>query len=187
MACLCSYFIVEFTRGGEMRGFKNLPKEAVYDEMGSPVGLLTIIASSRGLHGIAWDCDSAAYEDVMNGLVRSQNDKVIAQTKKQLTEYFEGKRKYFELPLVFNGTSFQQQAWKQLVKIPYGKTISYGEQAARMGDKNKARAVGMANGQNPISIVVPCHRVIGSNGHLTGFAGGLDKKAYLLALERRGK
>ena len=83
----------------------------------------------------------------------------------------------------YEGTPFQMQAWAQLRKIPYGETISYGEQAKRTGDKNKARAIGLANGQNPIPIIIPCHRVIGSNGKLTGFAGGLDKKALLLKLE----
>ncbi|MCP4494344.1 MAG: methylated-DNA--[protein]-cysteine S-methyltransferase [Gammaproteobacteria bacterium] len=101
-----------------------------------------------------------------------------------LTMPFSGKRKVFDLPLVINGTHFQTQAWQQLLKIPYGQTITYGEQAKRMGDKNKARAVGMANGYNPISIVIPCHRVIGSNGKLVGFGGGIERKALLLQLER---
>ncbi len=95
-------------------------------------------------------------------------------------EYFEGKRVDFELPLDPDGTEFQKQAWDALVKIPFGETISYGEQAVMLGDKNKSRAVGAANGKNPIPIVVPCHRVVGSNGHLTGFAGGLNVKAWLL-------
>ncbi|EKD72741.1 MAG: hypothetical protein ACD_45C00599G0001, partial [uncultured bacterium] len=96
----------------------------------------------------------------------------------------QGKRKMFDLPLVIDGTDFQIQAWKQLLKIPYSSTITYGEQAEKMGDKKKARAVGMANKLNPISIIIPCHRVIGNNGQLIGFAGGLEKKAYLLKLEK---
>ena len=84
---------------------------------------------------------------------------------------------------MIQGTDFQIQVWNELLKIPYAQTISYAEQAEKIGDKNKARAVGMANGQNPIPIIIPCHRVIGSNGHLIGFGGGLDKKAYLLKLE----
>ena len=90
----------------------------------------------------------------------------------------------FDIPLCGHGTPFQKQVWKELSKIPYGQTISYGEQAKRLGDKNKARAVGLANGCNPISIIVPCHRVIGCKGHLTGFAGGLESKKYLIDLER---
>jgi methylated-DNA-[protein]-cysteine S-methyltransferase len=117
-------------------------------------------------------------------LVKSRYDKIIVQTKKQLTEYFQGKRKFFDVPLAPHGTDFQMKAWQQLLKIPYASTISYAEQAEKMGNKNKARAVGRANGSNPISIIIPCHRVIGSNGHLVGFGGGLDKKAYLLALEK---
>jgi methylated-DNA-[protein]-cysteine S-methyltransferase len=121
---------------------------------------------------------------IVDNLFRSENEKTITQTKKQLNEYFEGKRKKFDLPLVMSGTDFQIQVWKQLIRIPYAKTITYAEQAERMGNKSKARAVGLANGLNPISIIVPCHRVIGSNGELVGFAGGLDKKAFLLKLEQ---
>ena len=101
----------------------------------------------------------------------------------QLTEYFAGARQQFELSLDPHGTSFQLQAWLVLRSIRFGETISYGEQARRLGDPNKARAVGAANGRNPLSIIVPCHRVVGSNGRLTGFAGGLDNKAWLLQHE----
>lgn len=170
----------------EAASLKSLAKAAVYDEMSSPVGRLTIVASSKGLHAILWDIDrkKSVYKNVLKTLVQSDNDKIIVKTKKQLTEYFQGKRQEFDLPLVIDGTVFQIQAWNQLRKIPYGKTISYAEQATKIGDRKKARAVGMANGCNPISIVVPCHRVIGSNGRLVGFGGGLDKKEYLLNLEQ---
>ena len=107
------------------------------------------------------------------------------ETQKQLKEYFSMKRKIFDLPLVLNGTEFQKKAWKQLLKIHYGKTISYGEQAERIGDAKKARAVGAANARNPISIVVPCHRIIAKNGDLTGFGGGLDNKKFLINLEQQ--
>ena len=117
----------------------------------------------------------------MSGSISTQ------QTKKQLEEYFKGKRRLFDVPVVIKGTDFQMQVWEELLKIPYAETISYGEQATRIGDKNKARAVGMANGFNPISILIPCHRVIGSNGHLVGFGGGLDKKAWLLTHEQSNK
>ncbi|MDO8953316.1 MAG: methylated-DNA--[protein]-cysteine S-methyltransferase [Gammaproteobacteria bacterium] len=168
-----------------MRGGRALPKSSTFDEMDSPVGRLTIISSAEGLHAILWDSDrhSLRYEKTISDLIRSRDETTIVQTKEQLAEYFEGKRKIFDLPLIFNGTDFQIQAWKQLLRIPYAKTISYAEQAVEIGNKNKARAVGMANGLNPISIIVPCHRVIGSKGNLVGFGGGLDKKAFLLRLE----
>ena len=174
----------------EPRGIQFLPEGAVtYDEMDSPVGKLTIITSSEGLHAILWDIDrkSPKCEKMIGDLTKSEDEKIIVQTKKQLIEYFQGKRKTFDLPLVLAGTDFQMQAWTQLLKIPYGTTLSYAEQAEKIGDKNKARAVGMANGRNPISIVIPCHRVVGSNGHLVGFGGGIEKKAYLLQLEREGQ
>lgn len=171
------------------RSIKNLPENAVYDEITSPVGKLTLVATTKGLHAVLWDndCQHSYLNSTVKKLYRCKNDKIINKTKKQLTEYFQGKRKVFDLPLVLNGTDFQMKAWKQLQKIPYSKTITYGQQAERVGNKNKARAVGLANSMNPISIIIPCHRVIGSNGRLTGFGGGLDKKAYLLALEKGNK
>ncbi len=170
------------------RAIQFLPKKAAYDETDSPVGKLTIITSTEGLHAILWDNDRKKLncQHMIKNLVKSPNEETMAKTKKQLNEYFKGTRKIFDLPLVLNGTDFQIQAWEQLLKIPYSKTVSYSTQAERIGDRNKARAVGMANALNPISIVVPCHRVIGSNGHLTGFAGGIDKKCFLLTLEQGG-
>lgn len=117
-------------------------------------------------------------------LKENSSEKTIIKTKQQLNEYFDGKREMFNIPLAINGTDFQKQAWQELQKIPYGETISYGEQAQRIGDRKKARAMGMANGRNPISIIIPCHRVIGANGSLTGFGGGIDRKAYLLEMEQ---
>jgi methylated-DNA-[protein]-cysteine S-methyltransferase len=160
----------------------SFPNDASYDEMDSPVGNLIIITSTQGLHAIAWD--RKVIRDFIVNLIRDPNEKILVETKKQLNDYFQNKRKNFNLPLVLQGSPFQIQAWKQLLKIPYGTTISYGEQAKNIGDKNKARAVGTANGRNPISIVIPCHRVIGSNGHLVGFGGGIENKAYLLNLEK---
>ena len=169
-----------------LRLIQQLPADACYDEMDSPVGKLTIIASREKLHVVLWDveCDDPFIVEAIQELPRMPNNKIISQSKTQLTEYFQGKRKIFDLPLAPSGTEFQQQAWQQLLKIPYAKTISYGEQAHKLGDKNKCRAVGMANSCNPISIIIPCHRVVGSSGKLVGFAGGLDKKAYLLELEK---
>ncbi len=157
-----------------------------YDEFNTPIGLLIILTSAKGLHAIVWDSDrqDARYNTLLEQLKKSKTEKTIVSAKQQLQEYFVGERHKFELPLVFNGTDFQIKAWRELLKIPYAETISYGQQATRLGDKNKARAVGMANHCNPISIIIPCHRVIGSNGQLVGFGGGLDKKAYLLKLEQ---
>ena len=173
------------------RCLKYLPMhvDTGYSEMNSPVGKLTLIASSKGLHAVLWDIDRENFEveQYINQLQHVDNQPILLKTKSQLTEYFEGKRKTFDLPLAVNGTDFQIQVWNELKKIPYSKTLTYAEQAARVGDRKKARAVGTANGHNPISIIIPCHRVIGSNGKLTGFAGGLDKKAFLLQLEQNTK
>lgn len=168
-----------------IKQLQTLPSDTVYDEMHSPVGCLAIFASSKGLHKILWEdeVNLETCKTFLRKLERNAQHKIIIKTKQQLKAYFEGKRTTFDLPLCFNGTPFQIQVWQELCKIPYGQTISYGEQARRLGDKNKARAVGLANGMNPISIIVPCHRVIGSNGQLTGFGGGLKNKALLLQLE----
>ncbi|SRR5579883_1391885 len=170
----------------KLRGVKYLPENATYDEINSPVGRLTIITSIKGLHAVLWenDCANPKVEKIISDLKKHGNESTIVRTKMQLTEYFQGKRKIFDLPLVLDGTDFQIKVWKQLINIPYSMTISYAEQAEKIGDKNKARAVGIANGLNPISIIIPCHRVIGSNGHLTGFGGGLEKKSFLLSLEK---
>lgn len=164
----------------------DLPTDTVYGEMSSPVGKLTMIASSQGLHAIIWDTERQHpnFINILNRLTLSENQPILVKTKQQLNEYFQAKRGAFDLPLVLKGTDFQIQVWKQLLNIPYAQTISYAEQAGKMGNRNKARAVGMANGLNPILIIIPCHRVIGSSGHLVGFGGGLDKKAYLLKLEQ---
>lgn len=149
----------------------------------SPIGRLTIVASDRGLRAVLWPHDDPARVDV--GDVGEQPDHpVVARAVVQLTEYFAGVRRSFDVPLDVVGTAFQRAAWDALRTIDYGTTVSYGEQAARMGDRRKARAVGAANGRNPVSIVVPCHRVVGADGSLTGFAGGVETKAWLLAHER---
>jgi methylated-DNA-[protein]-cysteine S-methyltransferase len=166
------------------RTIKFLPKDATYADMDSPVGKLTIITSAKGLHAVLWDHEREAFKTILNTLIQSENDPVYMLTKSQLNEYFVGKRKIFDLPLLYHGTDFQIQAWKQLIRIPYAKTITYAEQAERVGNKNKARAVGLANGLNPIPIIIPCHRVIGSNGHLVGFGGGIEKKSLLIKLEQ---
>lgn len=148
----------------------------------SPVGPLTVVASPVGLRALLWP--GADHGDV-DAEVRPDTRTLIDDVERQLGEYFAGARTAFDVPLDPVGTAFQLAAWTALRAIPYGETVSYGEQAERMGDRNKARAVGAANGRNPISIIVPCHRVVGSNGSLTGFAGGIDTKRYLLDHERR--
>ncbi len=150
----------------------------------SPVGALTIVASDDGLRAILWPDDDPSRVRLAE-TTEDPSHPVIAATVGQLIEYFVGERTDFDVPLDPVGTDFQRAAWVALCSIPYGTTLSYGEQAERMGDRRKARAVGAANGRNPISIIVPCHRVVGANGALTGFAGGTDTKAWLLEHERR--
>ena len=156
----------------------------------STVGELTLIASPRGLRAVLWpnefvplsDDDAASVPLAPAGPPAAAA--VLEQARRELQEYFAGDRREFEVPLDPVGTNFQLAAWLELRRIPFGATISYGEQARRLGDVRKSRAVGAANGRNPISIIVPCHRVVGSNGKLVGFAAGLDAKAWLLNHEQ---
>ncbi len=150
----------------------------------TPVGPLTIVASDAGVRAILWPEDDPSRVR-LSPTTEQADHPVLASTAQQLDEYFAGERRDFDVPLDAVGTDFQLAAWSALRTIEFGTTVSYGEQAARMGDRRKARAVGAANGRNPISIVVPCHRVVGSNGALTGFAGGVDTKAWLLDHERQ--
>lgn len=132
----------------------------------------------------------AEEDGAITNLIFSERDWIIEETyliketKRQLDEYFEGKRKDFDIPTRLEGTDFQKKVWQELKKIPYGKTATYKEIAEAVGCPRGFRAVGLANNKNPISIIYPCHRVIGSNGSLTGYGGGLDVKEKLLALER---
>lgn len=148
----------------------------------SPIGDLLLTATDEGLTGVHMvpHVDRADLTDA----VRDDGDAVLTETGRQLDEYFAGERTDFELPLAPAGTEFQRQVWDGLCAIPYGETISYGELAQRIGRPNAQRAVGLANGRNPIAVVVPCHRVIGADGSLTGYGGGLDRKQLLLGLER---
>lgn len=155
-----------------------------YDYYQSPVGKLKLIASSKGLSGLLWEGEFN--ERVLFGeLKQHKNNKFILLTKKQLNEYFKGQRKLFDIPLDVRGTDFQKKVWNQLSKIPFGKTKSYKEIAIKINSPKASRGVGSANRKNPVSIIVPCHRVIGSNGKLTGFAGGLDVKSWLLKFENQ--
>jgi methylated-DNA-[protein]-cysteine S-methyltransferase len=153
-----------------------------YKTMKSPVGELKLVASDKGLAAILWENDDPLRVR-LSPLVENKNHPVLLAAERQLNDYFAGKLKAFSLELDFAGTEFQKQVWDALLTIPFGETRSYGEIAKQIGRPTAGRAVGAANGKNPISIVAPCHRVVGSNGKLTGFAGGLEAKAFLLGLE----
>ena len=150
----------------------------------SPVGTLTLAASDAGLVAILWP-DDDPLRVRLGPLVPDPDHPILRETARQLCGYFAGERTCFDLPLDWRGTAFQRQVWAALLAIPYGETRSYGAIARALGRPGASRAVGAANGRNPLSIVAPCHRVVGTSGHLTGFAGGLKAKATLLALERR--
>lgn len=150
----------------------------------SPVGLLKLVATERGLAAILWENDHPRRVP-LGEVVGCEDHPVLIETERQLREYFSGERQAFELPLDFRGTEFQRRVWSALLTIPYGETRSYSQIAQQIGYPAAVRAVGAANGRNPLSIIAPCHRVLGSNGKLTGFAGGLETKARLLSHERR--
>jgi methylated-DNA-[protein]-cysteine S-methyltransferase len=153
-----------------------------YKEMKSPVGKLKLVASSRALVGVLWEQERP--NRVKLGIMSlDPRHPILLETERQLSEYFVGKRTCFDLPLDLNGTEFQKKVWQALREIPFGTTKSYLDLARAIGSPTASRAVGAAHGKNPLSIVVPCHRVVGTDGTLTGFAGGLETKAALLALE----
>ena len=148
----------------------------------SPIGRLAILADSEGITEIRFPNNSKPLS-LVEASTCTKGEACLGLAIEQLNAYFEGRLKVFDLPLSINGSDFQKQTWAQLQGIAYGSTASYGEIASAMGKPKAARAVGMANNKNPIPIVIPCHRIIGSNGSLTGFAGGLDTKAWLLKHE----
>jgi methylated-DNA-[protein]-cysteine S-methyltransferase len=150
----------------------------------SPFGPLTIVGSAAGLRAILWPGDNPARVGLGGIPLHPGSADVLDEAAHQLEAYFAGSRTSFDLTLDLHGTEFQLAVWQALAEIPYGETRTYAEQAARLGRPTAVRAVGAANGRNPLSIVLPCHRVIGSDGALRGFAGGLDAKAALLTFER---
>jgi methylated-DNA-[protein]-cysteine S-methyltransferase len=152
--------------------------------MDSPVGALKLVAHDQALVAVMWDNEDHKRVRLAE-LIEDRQHPMLLRVKKQLEEYFAGQRLQFDLPLVFQGTDFQQQVWQALLTIPYGEKRSYKDIAVQIGNEKAVRAVGAANGRNPISIIAPCHRVIGSSGALVGFAGGLDKKQILLSLEQQ--
>lgn len=155
-----------------------------YKVIDSPVGKLTLVASEKGLAAILWEDDDPKRVR-LGSLAENPDHPILHETERQLAAYFAGRLNAFTVPLDFNGTVFQKRVWNALLTIPFGETRSYSDIARQIGRPTASRAVGAANGRNPISIVAPCHRVVGSNGELTGFAGGLAAKARLLEIEGR--
>jgi methylated-DNA-[protein]-cysteine S-methyltransferase len=154
--------------------------DLLYTSVESPIGELLLVGDGRALHGLAMQGGRTRVEP-QPGWRRA--DEPFGAVRDQLDEYFAGERTEFELAVELRGTPFQRKVWNALREIPYGTTISYGELARRVGRPNGARAVGAANGRNPVAVVVPCHRVIGADGSLTGFGGGVERKRLLLGLE----
>ncbi len=148
----------------------------------SPVGPLILVASGRGLAAVQWSEANPRCAPFDN-VVEAVGNPVLEEAARQLTEYFAGERMHFSIALDFGGTDFQRQVWEALLTIPFGETRSYGQIAKQIGRPTAVRAVGAANGQNPLPIIAPCHRVIGSTGKLTGFGGGLPMKEQLLTHE----
>lgn len=159
-----------------------MPRETTiwYDELATPIGTLRLVADDQGLREIWFERGRQQKSPQANWQRAAEP---LTEARRQLQEYFAGSRQHFELPLHPLGTPFQLEVWWELARIPYGATVSYGEIARRIGQPLAVRAVGAANGRNPLPIVLPCHRVIGSDGSLTGFGGGLPTKRYLLSLE----
>jgi methylated-DNA-[protein]-cysteine S-methyltransferase len=154
----------------------------IYSHVDSPIGPLLLTSDGESLTGLYMGSPSKR-PDMGAGWLENPQGGPLAKTARQLDEYFSGKRQAFELPLKMQGTEFQQCVWRQLTKIPFGETWSYGQLAKRLGNPNASRAVGLANGRNPIAVIVPCHRVIGADGSLTGFGGGIPRKQWLLSHE----
>ena len=155
-----------------------------YKEIESPVGKLKLVASSNAMVAVLWERERPNRVKLDTATLAPQHP-ILLETERQLSEYFCGGRTEFDLPLQPDGSEFQKKVWRALREIPFGQTRSYLDLARALGSSKAARAVGAANSKNPLSIIVPCHRVVGSDGSLTGFAGGVETKAALLALETR--
>ena len=152
----------------------------IYSELETEMGSIYILEEKGKITGLTYDKEEI-------GDIEQRSSSLLEKAERQLTEYFEGRRKNFDLPIELKGTDFQVKVWKALKKIPYGETKSYQEIAEEVASPKAFRAVGNANNKNPISIIIPCHRVIGKSGKLAGYGGGLDKKEYLLNLEKQFK
>jgi methylated-DNA-[protein]-cysteine S-methyltransferase len=153
-----------------------------YKHMDSPVGRLKLVAEGSSLIAVLWPNDRP-HRIKLDEMREDLHHHVLGEAECQLMEYFAGERTTFQLPIHLRGTPFQKRVWQQLLSIPYGHTRSYSHLAVAIGNGSASRAVGLANSKNPLSIIVPCHRVIGASGKLTGFAGGLETKSRLLKLE----
>ena len=154
-----------------------------YQYLDSPVGQLQLVANETALVAVLWENEKPDRVRLAS-LVEDHKHPILLKTAKQSNEYFAGKRQIFDLPLDFSGTEFQHKVWQSLLTIPFGETRSYKQIAEQIGNVKAVRAVGAANGKNPISIIAPCHRVVGANGKLVGFAGGLENKDILLKIEK---
>lgn len=167
-------------------------KTKVYTQIiNTPLGEMGAYATDKGLFVLKFS-DKGKGEKilqqvlkVLNATLLNEENSIIVQTRRELTEYFNGDRQTFQIPLYIVGTDFQKQVWQTIQNIPYGKTISYGEEAKQMKQASAVRAIANANGRNRISIIIPCHRIIGSDGSLTGYGGGLDRKKWLLEFEKK--
>ena len=157
-----------------------------YDTFEGPQGSMLLVANDRGLAGVYFDRQKH-HPKRQADWKKDPHHRVLRQAKRELAEYFAGKRKRFDVALSPNGTPFQRSVWRAISTVGFGETITYGELARRAGHPGSARAAGAATGRNPIGIIVPCHRIMGANGTLTGYAGGLSKKRALLALEGVGE
>lgn len=149
----------------------------------APFGPVTVLAGDDGVRGVSFAGEPGSGVPAGASVEHDESHPVVARALSQLREYLAGTRKEFDLPLVLKGTEFQVAAWRALARVPYGTTASYATQAASIGRPTATRAVGAANGRNPVAIVLPCHRIVGADGSLTGFAGGLETKKWLLAHE----
>ena len=154
-----------------------------YQFLDSPVGQLKLVAHETALVAVLWENENPDRVRLAE-LTEDSKHPILLETARQLNEYFAGKRQSFDVPLDFAGTEFQQKVWQALLTIPFGETRSYKQIAEQVGNVKAVRAVGAANGKNPISIIAPCHRVVGANGKLVGFAGGLENKDILLKIEK---
>lgn len=160
------------------------PLTTQYTVFDSPLGPLTAVANREGLAAVYMSEHKRRPDlNALGSRVKAAENSFLAATVEQLGEYFEGSRTSFSIPLAPAGNDFQHRVWAALATIPYGELRSYGDVAQMLGDRSMAQAVGSANGRNPISIIVPCHRVVGANGALVGYAGGLGRKQFLLELE----
>jgi methylated-DNA-[protein]-cysteine S-methyltransferase len=152
----------------------------IYTTIESPIGELLLVGDGERLHRLSMQ---GGRRPVAIDLRWRRDDDAFGEVRAQLSEYFDGQRREFDVPLALDGNPFELRVWEELCQVPYGETVSYGKIAREIGAPSAARAVGLANGRNPVAVIVPCHRVIGADGSLTGYGGGLERKRLLLDLE----